>query len=457
MAADAPGEAGIDAAAASAEHRPAVVLLPDVVRQRLVALAADALDHLDAEAMPATLRPVLSFARQRRARLAAAALAGALEDDDFRTRVAAQVRPARAGLAGALARGEPAAADPVEVAALAFLLRPPDWVTLLAAALERIEAPGRQGADEAVGRLQSQLAEARGGLAALRATQREQVAALKAENAQLRRRITDERTQARQARQVAETVSAELDRSEQDAARQSAALQAEQRRLRSKVADLGRELQTLRQVERGARADEAMRSRLLLDTLIDAAHGLRRELALPPVEALPADTVVPAHEPAPPVAVAARALSTSDPAFLHQLISLPGAHLLVDGYNVTKLGWPSTPLEAQRRRLLQELAPVVARNGTEVTVVFDGAELAHRPAVSSPRGVRLLFSPAGITADDVLIDLVRAEPPGRPLVVVSSDGEVAAGARRAGARVVPSATLLQLLGARGTRTVGGTV
>jgi hypothetical protein len=67
------------------------------------------------------------------------------------------------------------------------------------------------------------------------------------------------------------------------------------------------------------------------------------------------------------------------------------------------------------------------------------------------------FSPAGVTADDVLLELVRAEPVGRPVVVVSGDGEVASGATEAGARAIPSTALVALLAARSGRTVGGDV
>ena len=80
-------------------------------------------------------------------------------------------------------------------------------------------------------------------------------------------------------------------------------------------------------------------------------------------------------------------------------------------------------------------------------MVFDGSGLegARAPGTAAPRGVRLLFSGPGQTADDVLRELVRAEPPGRPLVVVSSDREVADDVRRDGARAVPSRALLALV------------
>ena len=70
--------------------------------------------------------------------------------------------------------------------------------------------------------------------------------------------------------------------------------------------------------------------------------------------------------------------------------------------------------------------------------------MAARPV----RGVRVLFSEPDEIADELIRRLVRAEPPGRVVVVVSSDREVAEGVRRSGARPVPSAALVRLL-ARG--------
>jgi predicted RNA-binding protein with PIN domain len=58
----------------------------------------------------------------------------------------------------------------------------------------------------------------------------------------------------------------------------------------------------------------------------------------------------------------------------------------------------------------------------------------------------VLFSAADETADDLIRRLVAAEPAGRPLVVVSSDRQVASDAARAGAWTSPSAVLLARLG-----------
>jgi predicted RNA-binding protein with PIN domain len=78
--------------------------------------------------------------------------------------------------------------------------------------------------------------------------------------------------------------------------------------------------------------------------------------------------------------------------------------------------------------------------------VFDGAELNGPVQVSAPRGVRVLFSEPGEIADDLIRQLVRAEPPGRAVAVVSTDREVADSVRRMGARPVQSALLLRRLG-----------
>ena len=102
----------------------------------------------------------------------------------------------------------------------------------------------------------------------------------------------------------------------------------------------------LRRSERADRETETMRARLLLDTLLDSAQGLRRELALPPIAGTPADQVE-AHEAehGHPKHTSHGASGPDDPAMLDQLIALPRAHMIVDGYNVTKTAWPDLSLE----------------------------------------------------------------------------------------------------------------
>ena len=59
--------------------------------------------------------------------------------------------------------------------------------------------------------------------------------------------------------------------------------------------------------------------------------------------------------------------------------------------------------------------------------------------------MRVLFSKPDEIADELIRRLVRAEPAGRPVVVVSSDREVAEAVRRDGARSVTAMALVRRL------------
>ena len=223
-----------------------------------------------------------------------------------------------------------------------------------------------------------------------------------------------------------------------------AARDKEVRRLRAEVERLEAEA---RQGRRGGRAEKEQataRTRVLLDTILDATAGLRRELALPPATSSPGERVE--ESLAAPDVPGPRAVPDVGPALLEQYLALPRARLVVDGYNVSMGAWSGSSLEAQRTRLLTAMAPLVARTGAETTVVFDGADADTRPPTSQPRGVKVLFSPKGVIADEVIGQLVEAEPRGRVVLVVSDDREVQARCQRAGARAVASASLVGLLG-----------
>jgi predicted RNA-binding protein with PIN domain len=131
------------------------------------------------------------------------------------------------------------------------------------------------------------------------------------------------------------------------------------------------------------------------------------------------------------------------------LLRTPGVVLIVDGYNVSMTGWPELGAADQRRRLVAALHELAARTATHAEVVFDGADVDAVP-VPAPRRrlVRVRFSPPGVEADDVVIDLVERLPAATPLVVASSDKRVRDGARRLGANVVHAGQLLELLARR---------
>ncbi|KJY35824.1 NYN domain-containing protein [Streptomyces katrae] len=437
MVEPASGAGPADAARDAAEvlDRP----LPEGVRRRVVSLVSDAFGGLTVADLPAQLRQYARFTPTRRAKFAGNAMAAAVESDGvFRSRVAEKVREAQPELAGALESGAPpAAADPLDVAAAAYVLRPAGWVKLVAAAGEEAQ---RADAERVGDENRRELERLREELTQLREAQRsggEQVRAeldaARKEAESLQRKLRSALSDVKRGEAALRKLGGEIDGIRAEAAAQVAAAESESRRLKSRLAEAESALETARRATREGRS-------------VDAAAGLRRELALPPVSTRPADTVE-AVEPGrmTPKDIAARALSETDPALLDQLLALPQAHLVVDGYNVTKTGYPTMPLEKQRLRLLGGLSMLAAQTGAEMTCVFDGAELAAPVLLAPPRGVRVLFSKAGVTADELIRQLVRAEPPGRPVVVVSTDREVADGVAKAGARPVASALLLKRL------------
>lgn len=421
------------------------------VQASVIALASEALGRLPVAQVPAALRRSASFAPSRRAKLVGRQIADALaSDDDFREHLATQVRALVPTTVVALeADLEAPPGDVAQTAAVAYLIRSEGWEEVVKAALETERRHRGSAANSAsvVERLNSQLSQARNEARQQRDKLRAQIDSLKADNVTLRRTLGQVRTELREARSEVAAGAMGLDDVRRDAEVATRETAAEVRRLRAKIADLEAESSATRRVARDDRDSEVVRLRLLLDTMIETANGLRRELALPPTAGLPSDGVV-TVEPGSGSAASSvgRALLSDDPVLLRRLLELPRVHLIVDGYNVSKEAWPSASLEQQRTRLVAGLAGLVSGKGIETTVVFDGADLLHTPAVASPRSVRVRFSPPGIIADDIIRQLVAAEPLGRPVVVVSTDREVAESVAKMSARSVASVALVAVLG-----------
>lgn len=410
--------------------------LPSVVRTVIVGWAADTLGRLLSVQVPPALIRVARFTPSKRARLGAAALAQAVDaDSGFRAAVAEH------------ARSSVRPDDRAEAAAVAHLLRLPIESDLMAE-LERTAPDGRRAEVVELKRLvlslQRDLEETR--------VERDQArlrglpgAGAADEADKLRRRLREQGTRLRQAVLAQETEAARTHDELASLAREVTRLTDEvtllQDRARSAIDRADRAQESLGRIREQAglrRSTADRRLDLLLTTVEGAVAGLRREWDLAGGGSDPADVVagrLPGSD--------REAESTADPSRLHSWLGLPAAHLIVDGYNVSKAGYPGLTLAQQRDRLARLLSALSARTGVDVTIVFDGAAVA----VPAPpgRGIRVLFSPPGVIADDVIRDLVAAEPSGRVVVVVSSDREVADGVRRRGARTAGSDVLLALL------------
>jgi predicted RNA-binding protein with PIN domain len=115
---------------------------------------------------------------------------------------------------------------------------------------------------------------------------------------------------------------------------------------------------------------------------------------------------------------------------------------LIDGYNLLYATGRLTArvgkhgLEGARQSLLQQVRTGHGLHAAEVTVVFD--------ARSAPPGARWEAEFNGVlikfardqTADDLIEDLIRAEPSPRLLTVVSNDHRIQQAARRRGCQVL---------------------
>src|SRR4029079_5731932 len=100
-------------------------------------------------------------------------------------------------------------------------------------------------------------------------------------------------------------------------------------RAESELARAEDALEARRRADREGRSLAGSRARLLLDTVVDAAVGLRRELGLPPASVLRAALVrAGAPERSGGDGVAARPRDEDDPARLSELLLLPRAHLV---------------------------------------------------------------------------------------------------------------------------------
>ena len=119
---------------------------------------------------------------------------------------------------------------------------------------------------------------------------------------------------------------------------------------------------------------------------------------------------------------------------------------LIDGNNVIggRVGWHKDKSGA-RRHLMEDVARLAAARKTRMAIVFDGAPDPSFPEGARYRGVRLHYARKGSDADARIIEMVEAERNRRNMVVVTSDGRLAARVRVCGVRVMRAGEFRNLL------------
>jgi predicted RNA-binding protein with PIN domain len=246
---------------------------------------------------------------------------------------------------------------------------------------------------------------------------------LRDEVAELKADLVDTRNEARHARDRERAASTKL--AEVDAAR--AAAQHAQGRAESVRDNV--------LADRAALAAE----RSELARLAAQAESLAAQLtalATPPTAGRPAPVVRKA------LPMPGGVMSDSDTAAEYLLRS--GASVLIDGYNVAKLAWPKLDLQGQRVVLLDAVENLARRYGSDMTVVFDGADVVGANT-DQRRVIRVMYSPDDVIADDVIRDEVDRLPSTRQVVVVTNDREIVRDVKSMGANTISSDQLLALI------------
>ena len=115
-------------------------------------------------------------------------------------------------------------------------------------------------------------------------------------------------------------------------------------------------------------------------------------------------------------------------------------HIIIDGYNLIRQSTDLGMLDRQdiqmgRDALVDMLAAYKKIKAHRITVVFDGA---RAPSFSQQRdrqkGIAIIFSHQGESADDVIKKMVRGE--GQKALVVSSDQDIVRAAEHCGAATI---------------------
>lgn len=134
---------------------------------------------------------------------------------------------------------------------------------------------------------------------------------------------------------------------------------------------------------------------------------------------------------------------------LHSASVHSSRHLIVDGSNVLN-AWANLRATARRDRdaartlLVRTLAPLHDIDGYRLTVVFDGR--GSELVVDRPMGraaVAVVFTPSGMTADDVIEQLAAKTP--QACIVATDDRAERETAAAAGAEILTTNDLLALL------------
>jgi predicted RNA-binding protein with PIN domain len=128
--------------------------------------------------------------------------------------------------------------------------------------------------------------------------------------------------------------------------------------------------------------------------------------------------------------------------------------IIVDGYNVIYADvrlkrTARNDLRKARRELIRLLAQYLERKSLQVTVVFDGRGGLTDVDVEIPGKLQVLYSCAGQTADELIIEILQSSSNPRQYIVATSDmADIGRSANAMGAEVLDARAFLARIEAK---------
>lgn len=134
--------------------------------------------------------------------------------------------------------------------------------------------------------------------------------------------------------------------------------------------------------------------------------------------------------------------------------------MIIDGYNVIYADGrlknaAKRDLREARRALIDRLARYLKRKNLRTTLVFDGHGGITDVDVEIPGKLQVLFSSAGQSADEIILEILEASSNPRQYIVVTSDmADIGRAARAMGAEIIASPVFLARIRGRESNAEG---
>lgn len=122
--------------------------------------------------------------------------------------------------------------------------------------------------------------------------------------------------------------------------------------------------------------------------------------------------------------------------------------MIIDGYNVIHAdgqlkGVAKRDLQEARRQLVGRLMRYLEQKNLQITLVFDGHGGMTDVDIEIPGRLQVLFSSAGQSADEVILEILETSSNPRQYIVVTSDmADIGRSARAMGVDIIASKSFL---------------